>query len=167
MDTAALLRHVRAQFRLDWQGIHGAPHWGRVLDNGLRVAEVTGARADVVTLFAFLHDSRREDDGLDDGHGGRAAAYARELRGRCFDIDDAGFALLVTACTHHSDGLTRADVTVQTCWDADRLDLGRVGRRPDPRRLCTAAARDATLIEWAYRRSLGRAGRTLAAPRRG
>src|SRR5262245_42304235 len=129
MDTGALLRHIRAQFRLDWQGIHGAPHWGRVLDNGLRVAEVTGARADVVTLFAFLHDSCREDDGTDDGHGGRAAVYARELRGRCFDIDDAGFVLLVAACAGHSDGLTQADVTVQTCWDADRLDLGRVGRR--------------------------------------
>jgi uncharacterized protein len=44
---------------------------------------------------------------------------------------------------------------VQTCWDADRLDLGRVGKRPDPRRLCTPAARDRDVIEWAYRRSLG------------
>ena len=41
-----------------------------------------------------------------------------------------------------------------TCWDADRLDLGRVGIRPDPRRLFTAAARSPELLSWAYQRSL-------------
>ncbi len=61
--------------------------------------------------------------------------------------------LLVTACRDHSDGFTRADVTVQTCWDADRLDLGRVGMRPDPGRLCTEAAREPGGIEDAYQRS--------------
>jgi uncharacterized protein len=161
MDTSELLKHLRTQFQLDWQGIHGAPHWGRVLDNGLRVAQRTGARIDVVTLFAFLHDSRRVDDGSDHGHGQRAAEYAVELRGRCFEIDDAGFVLLTAACRGHSDGLIEADVTVQTCWDADRLDLGRVGRRPDPRLLCTAAARDPVTIDWAYQRSRGRANRGL------
>jgi uncharacterized protein len=45
-------------------------------------------------------------------------------------------------------------VTVQTCWDADRLDLGRVGKHPHPRYLCTPAARDREVIEWAYRRSV-------------
>jgi uncharacterized protein len=156
-----LLKHLRARFQLDWQGIHGAPHWSRVLDNGLRLAERTGARIDVVTLFAFLHDSRRVDDGSDHGHGRRAAEYAVELRGRCFEVDDAGFGLLTAACVGHSDGLTEADVTIQTCWDADRLDLGRVGRRPDPRRLCTAPAREPATIEWAYQRSRGRANRML------
>ena len=52
-----------------------------------------------------------------------------------------GGAPLLRLC-HHSDGRVDADVTVQTCWDADRLDLGRVGKRPDPRLLCTPAARD-------------------------
>ena len=60
-----------------------------------------------------------------------------------------------------TDGGTEADVTVQTCWDADRLDLGRVGIRPHPRYLCTPAARSAEVIEWAHARSLQarRAGR--------
>ena len=161
MDTAELLKHIRSQFKPNWRGIHGAPHWSRVLDNGLRLAERTSARSDVVTLFAFLHDSRRVDDGTDHGHGQRAAEYAIELRGRCFEIDDEGFVLLTAACRGHSDGLTQADVTIQTCWDADRLDLGRVNRRPDPRLLCTAVAREPSIIEWAYQRSRGRAGRTL------
>lgn len=47
-----------------------------------------------------------------------------------------------------------ADITVQTCWDADRLDLGRVGIRPDPDRLCTSAAKESDLLEWAYARSV-------------
>jgi uncharacterized protein len=49
----------------------------------------------------------------------------------------------------------QGDVTVQTCWDADRLDLGRVGIRPVASRLCTPAARAPDVIAWAYARSLG------------
>jgi len=43
---------------------------------------------------------------------------------------------------------------VQTCWDSDRLDLGRVGIQPRPERLCTAAAQDPGTIRWAYERSM-------------
>jgi len=161
MISHKLVKAIRAQFLLDWQGIHGVPHWGRVLDNGLRLAETTDARVEVVELFAFFHDSRREHDGTDHGHGERAAGFALELHGRFFELDRAGLDLLVAACRGHSDGLIEADVTIQTCWDADRLDLGRVGKRPDPRRLCTGAARDPSLIEWAYRRSLGTSARRL------
>ena len=39
------------------------------------------------------------------------------------------------------------DITVQCCWDADRLDLGRV--MPDPRRLCTDAAKSDKMRKWA------------------
>jgi uncharacterized protein len=46
-------------------------------------------------------------------------------------------------------GQTEGDVTVQTCWDADRLDLGRVGMMPEPKRLCTAAAKAAEMLRWA------------------
>ncbi|HEX5136248.1 MAG TPA: hypothetical protein VFY93_04695, partial [Planctomycetota bacterium] len=113
--------------------------------------EVTGARPRVVELFAFLHDARRESDAHDPQHGARAADLARSLAGRSFALDAADLDLLVAACRDHSEGLTEGDVTVQTCWDADRLDLGRVGRRPRPDLLCTAAARD--LIDWAYARS--------------
>jgi uncharacterized protein len=46
------------------------------------------------------------------------------------------------------------DITVQTCFDADRLDLGRVGKIPDPRLLCTDAAKDPKTIDWANQRSV-------------
>ncbi len=54
----------------------------------------------------------------------RWAAFARGMRGHWFDLDDHEMNLLVEACEQHSDGLIDADITVQTCWDADRLDLG-------------------------------------------
>jgi uncharacterized protein len=154
--TSELITTIRAQFALDWHGIHGIQHWERVRDNGLRLARSTGAIPAVVELFAYLHDSRRLDDWEDLGHGVRAAEYLRTLRGRYFDISDAALELLVYACRHHSDGLMDGDVTVLTCWDADRLDLGRVGIRPEPRYLCTPAAHDPDTLAWSYRRSLGR-----------
>lgn len=117
----------------------------------------TGADLRVCELFAFLHDSRRQDEWEDPDHGARAAEYAAWLRGKgYFELDDSAFALLQQACIGHSLGETRADATIQACWDSDRLDLGRVGIRPDPRYLCTAMAQHPGYLERAYRWSLGR-----------
>lgn len=154
MTVRAVLAAVRAQYLLDWDGIHGVAHWERVRENGLRLAAATGARTDVVELFAYFHDACRRNDGRDPEHGPRGAALARSLAGTVFDLDPEGLALLVAACTGHTRGGTDAEVTVATCWDADRLDLARVGRTPRPERLCTEAARDPRVIAWASARSL-------------
>lgn len=150
-----MITRVREHFALEWRGAHGVAHWTRVRLNGLRLAEQTCASRRVVSLFAFLHDSCRLNDYTDEQHGHRAAAFVDELRDeKLISIGDEEAELLRFACRHHSDGLLDADVTIQTCWDADRLDLGRVGIRPDPQYLCTPAARDRELIRWAYRRSV-------------
>jgi len=153
--SPALAHHLRREFSLDWHGIHGGAHWARVRRNGLLLARETGAHRKVVELFAFLHDARRRDEYTDRGHGARGAELARELEGRFFTLDAEERRLLDWACRGHSEGHLHAHVTVQTCWDADRLDLGRVGMRPDPSRLCTATAREPALLAAAYRRSLG------------
>jgi uncharacterized protein len=70
-------------------------------------------------------------------------------------LQDGDFNLLREAIRDHEFGRTRADVTVMTCWDADRLDLGRVSIRPSPNYLCTDYAKKPLTIEWAYKRSLG------------
>ena len=142
-DLVALLRH---EFRLEWQGIHGAPHWARVRHNGLELARLTGANRRVVEYFAFLHDVCRESDGHDSGHGSRAAQFALTIRARHIDLNEEELALLIAAMEGHTAGRRHADVTVSTCWDADRLDLARVGVQPDPGRLCTDAARDPETI---------------------
>jgi len=149
-----LIHIIRKQFALNWEGLHGAPHWARVRVNGLRLAETTGANTEVVELFAFLHDSRRQNDDSDYEHGKRAAMFAQTLAGSVFELGPSDLEDLLTACRGHSDGLRQGTITVLTCWDADRLDLGRVGIKPHPNRLCTVAARDPAMIEWAYKRSL-------------
>lgn len=158
--TPALIERIRGQFELDWQGIHGAPHWARVRSIGLELAQLTGADERVVELFSFLHDSRRFNDGHDPEHGSRAALFVAELAAEgALDhagLDDQAFQHLGYACERHSDGLTEGDVTVRTCWDADRLDLGRVGIRPRAAYLCTEPARDPDRIERCWRRSRSR-----------
>lgn len=145
---------LRREFALDWGGIHGAPHWARVRLNGLRMARENGARLDVVECFALLHDSQRMRDGKDGNHGPRAADYARRINRDLLYLDANGLDQLIYACEHHSDGLIEADITVQTCWDADRLDLGRIGIEPSPARLCTSVARRPEILHDAYRRSV-------------
>jgi uncharacterized protein len=148
-DLPLILETILNQYVLPWDGDHGVSHWARVLENGLRLAEETGANIQVVQLFAVLHDSRRINEGLDPKHGPRAAAFAKELRGRLIDLPDRAFTVLRRACAGHTHERTHPDVTIQTCWDADRLDLGRVGITPDPHYLCTDAARHPEMIEWA------------------
>ena len=148
-----LLHVIRAQYTLPWLGLHGLPHWARVREIGLRLATETGANPAIVELFAVLHDARRRNEEVDPGHGQRGADLAATLRGTLIQLPDRDFALLSTACADHTKGLIDADITIQTCWDADRLDLGRVGTTPDPARLCTAAARDPEMLRWADRRS--------------
>lgn len=153
MDTDAIIEAVLEEYQLPWFGLHGLSHWGRVLENGLRLAESTGANTGVVILFAFFHDARRLNEGFDPGHGLRGAELAESLRGELFELDDLEFRLLWDACVRHTDGLTRAHVTVQTCWDADRLDLGRAGTMPVPGRLCTELAKTPEMICWAHERA--------------
>ena len=148
-----LIGYIRAQFALDWHGIHGVSHWVRVRINGLAVANHNGADPRLVELFAFLHDARRLDDGYDLQHGPRAARWIESLNGRFFQLDAGELKLLQTAIAEHSEGKTRGERTVIACWDADRLDLGRIGIKPDPQYLCTAYARLPATIERAYARS--------------
>jgi hypothetical protein len=76
-------------------------------------------------------------------HGLRGAEYAQTFHKAAFlELSDQEFELLYRACADHADGFTEADMTVQACWDADRLDLYRVGILPDPAfLLCTRAAK--------------------------
>lgn len=152
--TKSLLTALRREFALDWHGIHGAAHWARVRHNGLHLAPATGAVTRVVELFAVLHDVKRQNDDDDPDHGERAAEFALSRRGTLFHLADRELELLLTACAGHSSGSRAGDPTVLTCWDADRLDLGRVGVVPQASRLCTSAARDPKIIAAAHARSL-------------
>ena len=153
IDKPALIQHLKAQFCLDWHGIHGIRHWSRVRYNGLLMARENNASVHVVELFAFFHDSRRFNDHRDPEHGLRGAELAWQLKGRFFEATEHEMALLTEACHEHSNGLVEAEITVQTCFDADRLDLARVGITPNPMYLCTEQAKSEHLLNPAIQRS--------------
>ena len=121
--------------------IHGPEHWARVADNGFALADETdGADRDVIRVFALLHDTMRENDGYDPEHGARAADLALELLA-LLELSDDQYRTLCAACELHDRGHVSLDPTIGCCWDADRLDLPRVGKTLELRFFSTAAGR--------------------------
>jgi len=148
---ADLLRAIQQQYLLNWHGIHGIRHWSRVMQNGLRLAEDNGADTVVVRLFALYHDACRTNDGHDPGHGSRGAALAQQHSGEFFAVSSSQLDRLILACRCHTDGTTSDDPTIAACWDADRLDLPRVGVFPRPAFLSSTLAKRHETIAWAAR----------------
>lgn len=127
---------------------HGPDHWNRVNEHAMAVARSLGVDPLVPHLFALVHDSKRHDDGVDPEHGPRAAQFIRDHREDLFGfLPDDDVQSLAYACKYHSDGMTQAPLLVQACWDADRLDLWRVGIEPAPEYLCTSYAQRNDVIE--------------------
>lgn len=141
VDLSPLWEAVGQQFRLDVDSAPGPRHWAKVESYALRLASETNADRLVVRLFAVLHDSQRQDDGIDPDHGIRAAALAGQLRGRLFDLNHDQFLKLEQACAGHASGQLSEDLTIGTCWDADRLDLVRNGIWPKAEHFSTPVAR--------------------------
>ncbi len=137
-DFQALWRELAAQFALGEWSLHGPNHWRNVERNGLKVARASGADVLVVRLFAVFHDAARENENHDPEHGQRAAELVRAGHGGHFRLQPEQLAELLYACTHHHQGFTTDRVTTGTCWDADRLDLPRVGVQPHPSKMSTA-----------------------------
>ena len=125
-----------------------------MLSNGRMLAPLTGANQRVVELFALIHDCRRENEDEDLEHGFKSGDFAKALQGKWFHLAEDELSDLVYACYWHSHGKTVASPTIMTCWDSDRLDLGRVGIRPSPRYLCTGVAKQSDVIEKCYAASL-------------
>jgi hypothetical protein len=45
--------------------------------------------------------------------------------------NDDNSSMVITACRLHTSDRTHDDITVQACFNSDRLDLGRVGNQLD------------------------------------
>lgn len=90
--------------------------------------------------FGVFHDAARHSEGTDARHGHRAVGLVDQYRSR-LGLTDTQLKLLQWACEHHASGQTTDDPTVGACWDADRLDLPRVGIQPQAKYLSTAAGR--------------------------
>ena len=144
-----LWQHVINDPDLRKSHIHGPDHWARVERNGIYIGEQLGADLTVVKLFALFHDSRRQNDAIDKGHGQRGADYAKSLRNKLFELADEQFDCFYNACRLHTRKIHTKDVTMGVCWDSDRLDLGRIGMVPSSEFLNTEIAKNiADLTEW-------------------
>lgn len=132
--SSALLSAITNQFQLSPVSIHGLGHWKHVEAIGRHLSASTGAEVAVVVHFAYLHDSRRINENDDTGHGKRAAEYIRDLARKGYlELRLDSVNRLLNACEIHSISTSKpTDRTIMTCLDADRLDLIRLGIRPEP-----------------------------------
>ena len=139
-----IAEEVNRQFKLDIHSLHGIHHWVHVREMGFYLAQTIGADFQVVDLFSTLHDSQRENEDYDPNHGFRAAEYVQTLFTKgLLPIDKKQLGQLKFACAYHSERNTQSnDITIQTCWDADRLDLWRVNITPDEKYLHTNIAKE-------------------------
>lgn len=146
MILPALRDHIVDIAPLARSPIHGMKHWDAVGRNGRRLIGLgCPANLRVVEMFALLHDAGRTDEDQDPDHGLRSAGIVIELdRGRWFTFTAREMELLLFAVRWHPNGYTTSNPTIGACWDADRLDLGRVDVEPDPSMLSTDEAKSLT-----------------------
>jgi len=94
----------------------------------------------MVGAFAAIHDCLRVNDTEDPGHGPRAAELAGEVASG-FGFARNEIRMLQVACAGHTSGQRHPNPTVSCCWDADRLDLTRLGIKPKGTLMSTSAGR--------------------------
>ena len=122
--------------------VHGICHWDRVYQNGKKLL-APDINPLVVALFAYLHDSCRMNDGEDIDHGKRAAYFIDTIRDSYLkSVSDEEIELLKEACRLHTIEKETGVPTIDACFDADRLDLWRVGIMPDPERMATEKGKE-------------------------
>lgn len=129
------------EFHLPGSALRTREHCARVLLHALRLAEAHGLSArerDILAMAACFHDTRRQNDWLDTGHGQRAAEYYRAFCAEnplpweetCYQImafhdrDDA-LGLEALGAVEEPEG--NAPLLYQIFKDADALDRFRLG----------------------------------------
>lgn len=150
-DPALLTATIAHTCSNCWGSVdHGDGHWRRVAAAGLRLLpHVPDADPAVVYLFAAFHDSERlTDHGDDQHHGPRASVFATKLKGGPFDLTAVQMSKLIHACNFHTFQQNIEDPTIGVCYDADRLNLYRVLKYPDPYYFSTEEAKKNEVIEW-------------------
>lgn len=139
--------------------IHGERHWSHVNHLGMKLADLmklNPIQKRCVEVFSWTHDLARKDDNGGNEHAIEGARYfAREVVTLFPDIDEIQIEIIAAAIKYHSDGLCseeahhmgffehinvhKEDVIriIGCCWDADRLDLIRLGIPPREKYMST------------------------------
>jgi uncharacterized protein len=159
MDDISRIKHLAiSRYHGDHLGNSGPMHWERAWQNGQLLIPMTKANPTVVELFCYLHDCCSVHDGHEPEHGPAAMFFIRQNIQLFSFLTDQEFTLLVDACANHTFNLLSKDPTIATCWDADRLDLGRRGIYPKAEFFSTQAAKNPAIIERAYQNSIAKVG---------
>lgn len=131
LDLDGLLAHVLANATNLSSRLHGENHWLRVTKVGLELTkQVPDCDLTVIFLFGLLHDTQRLCDGHDPQHGERASHFVQRMNNGVFLLADEQLKILAYALHEHDTGKISDDPTIGICWDADRLNLWRIGRVP-------------------------------------
>ena len=121
-----LIDKLQKDSKLFHSPIHGFKHWRTVEKNGLYLSQFTNANPKIISYFAYFHDSMRVNEHIDNGHGYRGGRYAM-LNKELLGLSDEDLRILYRACAGHTGGVNPSCDTIACCWDADRLDIRRVG----------------------------------------
>jgi len=138
---------VYGNLKISIDSIHGYNHWKSVEKIGHYIADRNGADKSVVSAFAFLHDIGRERESEEPRHGEKSM----ELVKKSFNLElstDQQEKLLFAISEHDKSDAKSDDITIQTCWDADRLDLPRVYILPDRELLYTEVGKSQETFEY-------------------
>lgn len=140
--------------------LHGVAHWTRVHRYGLLLAEtleLSESEKIAVALFGWTHDLARTDDGGGNQHSIDGAEYVAHVTNTLFsDFPKDTLTIVQNAIRYHSDGMNAEEAlyslslandsswsrsailnTIGCCWDADRLDLLRLGIVPRESKMST------------------------------
>lgn len=157
----------RVKFNMPDSEFHAAPHCERVLLYSLIIGDsLFGDDTEALEILAHasvFHDTRRQDDYLDTGHGARAAVYYEAF---CTENDDIAFhpeAVFLMRYHDLDDKIGEKAIRQYFGEDSDRvlklyavfkdsdaLDRWRLGSLGlDPRYLRTSKAK--SMVEYAHR----------------
>ena len=158
MKASDLVKRLEP-FRKCDSKVHGPAHWARVFRFGDLLAEkmqLPLEQRQCVQVFAWTHDLARWDDNGGNEHAIAGAGYLDEVVPVLFArLSNEQREVIRTAIRHHADSLAVDEAyhsgwfehlcwgksellnTIGCCWDADRLDLLRLGIEPDGARMST------------------------------
>ena len=132
----------KVEFWLPDSEWHTKTHSARVLLHALIIGYQKGIRdegLDALGMAAVFHDTRRLDDGIDQGHGSRGAAYYKEYCDANDELpyDEKTYLMIYYHDQHDSLGLSEIEISsndhekakllYQIFKDADALDRFRLG----------------------------------------
>ena len=149
----AMVQQVEARCRpsclCDGLGLHGIPHLRRVASTAGRLAAAVGEDVEAAVIAGFLHDCARVHDGGGTRHAHDSADLAKEILATFYPHVDSD--RLCDGIAHHADGTVTDDPLIGSLWDADRLDLIRLGRETRPHLLSTGLARRVAALRMQFR----------------